>query len=125
MRYLLLPFCVVALSAAPAVGQEKAGSPVGRYQTAQVMPAHFALIDTTTGECWVEDDAKWIDLKFPVKETKVTAGRVGRFRLDALRDKEGKSISLVVCDTADGRCWRADYYPESMKWRAVGSPGGK
>jgi hypothetical protein len=125
MSKFVLAVGVVALSLGSGLGQEKAVAPVGRYQIAQVMPAHFALIDTTTGACWVEDHGKWIDLKFPVADTKVTDGRAGRFRLDALRDQEGKSVSLIVCDTADGRCWRSDYYPESMKWQAVGSPRGR
>ena len=126
MHKFVLLFCFVALGNAPVHGQERADAPVGRYQVAQVTPADFATIDTTTGECWVVVDDRWIGLKFPIKDTKVTDGKVGRFRLDVLRaPRAGELPSLVVCDTAGGRCWRADYLPESMTWRALGSPRGK
>jgi hypothetical protein len=125
MNSFVLPFCVVAFGFAPTFAQEGAESSVGRYQVVQVMPTHFALIDTTTGECWAEDDGRWIDLKFPVKDTKVTDGKPHRFRLTALLDKEGKSVSLVVCDTVSGRSWRADYDPASMNWRSINAPRPK
>jgi hypothetical protein len=126
MDRFLLSFCVVAFGIGLGFGQERADATVGRYHTAQVNQRHLTLIDTTTGECWVEDNGRrWIDLKFPTKETKVTDGKVGRFRLEVLRSEEAELPSLVVCDTADGRCWRADYLPESMTWQALGSPRGK
>jgi hypothetical protein len=125
MHKFVLPFCVVALGTTPVLGDERADAPVGRYQVVPVTPEDFAVIDTTTGECWVADDDRWIDLKFPTKGTKVTDGKVGRFRLEVLRSKGANLRSLVVCDTADGRCWRADYLPESMNWRPHGSPRKK
>jgi hypothetical protein len=126
MHKFVLLFCVVAFVTAPVCGEEKADAPVGRYQVVPVTPEYFAVIDTTTGECWVEDGDRWIDLRFPTKDTKVIDGKVGRFRLDALRSKLGGNLkSLVVCDTTDGRCWRADYLPASMEWQAHDSPRKK
>jgi hypothetical protein len=123
-RFVLL-FCVVAFAIAPVCGEEKPDAPVGRYQVVPVRSADFAVIDTTSGECWVEDDDRWIDLKFPTKDTKVTDGKVGRFRLNVLEAKGGNLKSLVVCDTADGRYWRADFLPASMDWQAHDSPRKK
>jgi hypothetical protein len=124
MRAFIVPVCVAVLGAVPAPGREGPAAPTDRYETVQVMPAQFALVDTTSGECWVEDHGRWVDLKFPVKDTKVADGKPGRFRLRALRDKEGNAVSLVVHDTTDGRCWRSDYN-ETMNWQAVRSPRGK
>jgi hypothetical protein len=125
MHKFVVLFCVVAFGNAPVCGDEKADAPVGRYQVVPVTPEDFVVIDTTSGECWVRDGGRWIDLKFPTKDTKVTDGKVGRFRLDVLRSKESNLKSLVVCDTADGRCWRSDYLPAAMEWQAEGSPRKK
>jgi hypothetical protein len=98
MHKFVLLFCFVALGNAPVHGQERADAPVGRYQVAQVTPADFATIDTTTGECWVVVDDRWIGLKFPIKDTKVTDGKVGRFRLDVLWAPRA-SYSLQLLDS--------------------------
>lgn len=127
MRRLIVALlvCLMASGGIPARGQDEADKRVGRYQVVPVTPAHFVMIDTTTGECWTEDDGKWLDLKFPVKETKVAQGDRGRFRLEPIRNKDGETTALVVCDTVVGRCWRAGYDPGSMIWRAIPSPRPK
>lgn len=110
-------------------GEEKSVAPIGRYQnqTVQVTvaQAQLVLIDTTTGECWIEGGGRWLDLKFPTKDTKVADGRPGRFQLAVLRDKDGRENSLVVYDTTNGRYWRSPWDPTAMKWQAIDSPRGK
>jgi hypothetical protein len=98
---------------------------VGRFEAVAGPDKKVYLIDTTTGRCWRhEGDTSlyWADLGFPVKETKVENGVVGRFRLtvtsgQVLRQTE---VVLVVLDTASGRCWR--HFDE---WKAIPAPPSK
>lgn len=116
----------ILLLAASAFADDKPAD-TGRYQIARGVTGPALMIDTTTGECWARDsdDTKWIDLRFPVKETKVDKGTAGRFRLEPLVGLKGLAESVVVWDTTDGRCWTANYDPYLMKWKAIPSPRSK
>ena len=138
-RPALVSFCLAALFLlhSPCSAQQKAETPVGRYEvqvpTSEDYQQYPLMIDTTTGECWmwypVGDEETWVNLKFPVKDTKVAKGVCGRFRLQMTyrtNDRAKPSLAeLVVWDTANGRSWRASSKDFFKVWKAIRSPRSK
>ncbi len=118
---------------ASARAQQKAEKVVGRYDAASLEGGRIALIDTTTGACWLNrpatgddrDPSGWVDLDFPVKDTKVGTGAVGRFRFGTRSQKD--AVVVVVWDTADGRCWSRgiDGAGQGKDWIGIDPPWSK
>ncbi|HEY1189829.1 MAG TPA: hypothetical protein VGE74_19425 [Gemmata sp.] len=116
----------------PAPGEEPVPAKGGRFVVLASPVRAFAtlvMIDTATGECWKGGELadgeqlkiQWQSLKFPVKDTKVERGEIGRFRVSSFFEPvAGGRGCLLVTDTADGRSWflRAG----SEKWVAVPAP---
>jgi hypothetical protein len=133
-RLVTLLWCAVFLVGAH-VPSRAFGQPqptVGRFEVvagpAPTGDSSFYLIDTTTGRCWwlrtEREEWDWGDLQFPIKETKVENGGVGRFRLTVTPPKRGsdEAVSLVVSDTASGRCWG---WRGNFQWRVIPAPPSK
>jgi hypothetical protein len=118
------------VSSSAVLAQDKPEAGIGRYDIVCTEDDRMWMIDTTTGECWSREvkeafkEVKWVSLKFPVIDTKVTKGACGRFRL---RGNNKGDEEVTVWDTVDGRCWRR-YQPimgGGPKWELIPSPASK